>query len=61
MNNDDLVVSRGTCAACSRKSERGNPVFSFPYWKLDLCKMCFIQLNIAQLEELQQEVKDDKS
>lgn len=52
MAYNDLVATRGRCAACDCWTTEDNKVYWFDYWKLDLCKSCFIQLNVKQLEAL---------
>ena len=57
----DPVVTRGKCAACDCETTEDNKVYRFDYWKLDLCKSCFIQLGTAQLEELRKDVEKHPS
>ena len=56
----DEIVIRGRCAACNCKTSEDNEVYWFDYWKLDLCKSCFIQLNSAQLAELASDVANHR-
>jgi len=60
MANGDPVRTRGKCVACDGTTSEDNPVHYFDYWKLNLCKECFIQLSIEQIEELQKEVKKEE-
>ena len=52
IGNDKIVV-RGKCAACNTEGDEDNKVYWFDYWKLDMCKNCFIQLTTEQIEALQ--------
>lgn len=53
----DPVVTRGKCAACGCEGTEDNKSYYFDYWKLDLCKSCFIQLSIEQIMELKKDVE----
>lgn len=53
MVNADPITTRAKCVACDGMTSEDNPVYYFDYWGLNLCKECFIQLTIEQLEALQ--------
>ena len=56
MPYEDMIITRGKCAACNCETTEDNKVYWFDYWKLDLCKSCFIQLTTDQMIELREDV-----
>ena len=53
----DPVVTRGLCAACGCEGTEDNKSYYFDYWKIDLCKSCFIQLSTKQIMELKADME----
>jgi len=53
----DPIVTGGKCAACNCETTEDNEVYHFDYWKIDLCKSCFIQLTTDQIIEIQEDME----
>ena len=53
MVNIDPIETQGRCVACNNETTEDNKVYWFGHWELDLCKNCFVQLPVEQIEALQ--------